>query len=241
MAQPARLTGGPVPVGCCVPVACPYGRQAAGNHGDSRSLDPHTPRSPFPQLRPHGVERLPKLTARVRFPSPAPHTKRLVRALAQTRRSAFSPRAARASAAAASRAFFLFLPVRVDTRAHGVGDGLVRLGACVHRGDRQDPALPLRAEAGRLGLHRGQCCSLGPHAKRSRSRSKSLLTGHKFETLCPVSEYFSAFLPGHFTSERRRNSSPMVSGSTIQIAVVEPSMAHSLPVFVAPSKRLTWV
>jgi hypothetical protein len=38
----------------------------------------------------------------------------------------------------------------------------------------------------------------------------------------------------YFTSERRRNSSPMTSGSTIQMAVVEPSMAHSLVVSVPP-------
>jgi hypothetical protein len=44
-----------------VPVACPYGRRPAESHGDSRSLDPRMPRSAFPQLRSHDVERLPKL------------------------------------------------------------------------------------------------------------------------------------------------------------------------------------
>ena len=45
----------------------------------------------------------------------------------------------------------------------------------------------------------------------------------------------------YFTSERRRNSSPKTSGSTIQIAVVEPSMAHSLAVSVPPSNSATCV
>src|SRR4051812_6919190 len=45
----------------------------------------------------------------------------------------------------------------------------------------------------------------------------------------------------YLTSERRRNSSPTTRGMTIQIIVVEPSIAHSLPVFVAPSKSTTCV
>lgn len=47
-----------------VPAACPYGRRLLGNHGDSWLLDPHTARSAFQQLRPHDVERLPKLIVR---------------------------------------------------------------------------------------------------------------------------------------------------------------------------------
>jgi hypothetical protein len=43
----------------------------------------------------------------------------------------------------------------------------------------------------------------------------------------------------YFTSERRRKSSPMTSGSTIQMAVVEPSMVHSLAVSVPPSNSAT--
>jgi hypothetical protein len=35
------------------------------------------------------------------------------------------------------------------------------------------------------------------------------------------------------TSERRRESSPTTRGMTIQIIVVEASIAHSSPVFVA--------
>ena len=45
----------------------------------------------------------------------------------------------------------------------------------------------------------------------------------------------------YFTSERRSNSSPMTSGSRIQMAVVEPSMAHSLAVSVPPSNSATCV
>jgi hypothetical protein len=45
----------------------------------------------------------------------------------------------------------------------------------------------------------------------------------------------------YLTSERRRDSSPMTRGRTIQIIVVEPSIAHSLTVFVAPSRSATCV
>ena len=45
----------------------------------------------------------------------------------------------------------------------------------------------------------------------------------------------------YFTSARRRNSHPKTSGSTIQMAVVEPSMAHSLAVSVPPSNSATCV
>ena len=45
----------------------------------------------------------------------------------------------------------------------------------------------------------------------------------------------------YLTSERRRNSSPKTRGMTIQIIVVEPSIDHSSPVFVAPSKSSTCV
>jgi hypothetical protein len=45
----------------------------------------------------------------------------------------------------------------------------------------------------------------------------------------------------YFTSERRRDSSPMTRGSTIQMAVVEPSMAHSRAVSVPPSNSATCV
>ena len=45
----------------------------------------------------------------------------------------------------------------------------------------------------------------------------------------------------YLTSERRRKSSPMTSGSAIQMAVVEASIAHSLAVSVSFSNRATWV
>jgi hypothetical protein len=51
-----------------VPVACPFVWRSAGSNGDSRSLDPYTPRSVFPLLRGHDFERIPKLTARVSIP-----------------------------------------------------------------------------------------------------------------------------------------------------------------------------
>src|SRR4051794_2574044 len=45
----------------------------------------------------------------------------------------------------------------------------------------------------------------------------------------------------YLTSERRRESSPTTRGRTIQIIVVEPSIAHSLTVFVAPLRSATCV
>ena len=48
-------------------------------------------------------------------------------------------------------------------------------------------------------------------------------------------------MSGYLTSARRRESSPTTRGTTIQIVVVEPSIAHSSPVFVAPSKSCTCV
>jgi hypothetical protein len=45
----------------------------------------------------------------------------------------------------------------------------------------------------------------------------------------------------YLTSERCRESSPTTRGMTIQIIVVEASIAHSLPVFVAPSRSATCV
>lgn len=51
----------------------------------------------------------------------------------------------------------------------------------------------------------------------------------------------AASVRDYLTSERRRNSSPTARGKTIQIIVVEASIAHSSPVFVAPSKSSTCV
>ena len=45
----------------------------------------------------------------------------------------------------------------------------------------------------------------------------------------------------YLTSERRRESNPTTMGMTIQITVVEPSIAHSFTVFVAPSRSATCV
>ena len=73
----------------------------------------------------------------------------------------------------------------------------------------------------------------GAAMSRSTTKRRYPERTDEFRIAPPVCDYL--------TSERRREIRPRVRGMTVQITVVEPSIAHSLPEFVAPSRSATCV
>ena len=101
-----------------------------------------------------------------------------------------------------------------------------------------DDARPVRgsrrANATNAGVNLGPSRTCSPRFPR---KAVTPPRPHRARSGMPATEMEKHY----FTSDRRSITTPTTSGTTIQISVVVPSIAHSRPVFVVPLKSSTCV